>query len=355
MIDLLPQINEWFARGNEIAVATVIRVVGSAPRPVGARMIVSSEGQMAGSVSGGCVETAVYEEMRDVLAGGPPRKLHFGITEDMIWDVGLACGGTIDVFVQKLDPALITSLVEQIKLGEPVALAVTVSGNRESGIGESGLITRDGVVFGLDESRSTHHAQEMLKARAARGEVHEIEPGLEVYVEPFLPPPALIIVGGVHVAIPLTRFAKELGFYVTVVDPRAKFANRERFPEADEVLLEWPDEAFAHLYVDDSTYVVLLTHDPKIDEPTLAAALKTEAAYIGAIGSRGTHAARFERMARWDVTPEDLERVYAPIGLDLGGQKPEETALSIIAEVVAVKNGRSGASLRETKGPISKG
>jgi xanthine dehydrogenase accessory factor len=354
MIDLLPQIEDWFAAGHQIAVATVIRVAGSAPRPVGARMIISSEGQMAGSVSGGCVETTVYEEMMDVLDGGPPRKLHFGITEDMIWDVGLACGGTIDVFAQKLDPVLVEALVDRVEQGEPVALAVMVAGDQGADVGESGLIAREGVVLGFDDARVTQHAQEMLAARAERGSIYEVEPGLEVYIEPFLPPPGLVIVGGVHVAIPLTRFAKELGFHVTVVDPRAKFANRERFPEADEVLLEWPDEAFEHLLVDDATYVVLLTHDPKIDEPTLAAALKTEAAYIGAIGSRGTHAARFERMAAWGVTRKQLERVYAPIGLDLGGRTPEETALSIIAEVVAVKNGRSGASLRAGTGPIGK-
>ncbi len=165
----------------------------------------------------------------------------------------------------------------------------------------------------------------------------------------------LLLVGGVHVAIPLARFAKDLGFCVIVVDPRAKFANRERFPEADEVWVEWPDEALAHLTVDDSTYIVLLTHDPKIDEPALAAALKTEAAYIGAIGSHKTHAGRFERMARWGVTAQELERIYAPIGLDLGGHTPEETALSIIAEVVAVKNGRQGGSLRGTSGPIGAG
>jgi xanthine dehydrogenase accessory factor len=184
--------------------------------------------------------------------------------------------------------------------------------------------------------------------------VFEIAPGVEVFVEPFLPPPVLLIVGGVHVAIPLCRFAKELGFCVIVVDPRAKFANRERFPEADGVLLEWPDEAFGHLDVDDATYVVLLTHDPKIDEPTLAEALQTEAAYVGAIGSRNTHAARFERMQKWGVTPEQLERVYAPIGLDLGGNSPAETALSIISEVVAVKNKRSGGSLRGGTGRIGK-
>ncbi len=357
MIDLLPQIDEWFAQGEEIAVATVIRVIGSAPRPVGARMIVSSEGRMAGSVSGGCVETTVYEEMMDVLEGGAPRLLHFGITDDMIWDVGLACGGTIDVFVQKLDPELLASLVEHVERDEPVALTTVVAGGVEGGgleVGDSSLVTRDGLAPDSEVLGVTQIAQEMLATRAERGAVHEVDPGVEVYVEPFLPKAMLIIVGGVHVAIPLTRFAKELGFGVIVVDPRAKFANRERFPEADEVLLEWPDEAFSHLEIDDATYVVLLTHDPKIDEPTLAAALKTEAAYIGAIGSRGTHAARFERMQKWGVTPEELKRVYAPIGLDLGGRTPEETALSVIGEVVAVKNGRSGTSLRETKKPIGR-
>ena len=363
MIDLLPQIEEWTARGEKIAVATVVRVVGSAPRPVGARLIVSSAGRMAGSVSGGCVETAVYEEAMDVLAGGPPRLLHFGITEDMIWDVGLACGGTIHVLVQPLDPGLITALEEQVQRKEPVVLATVVSGKvggEESGVGSTALIAEDGSLLWpaspIPGTRSLLSlSREMLARRTARAAIHEIEPGVEMFVEPFLPAPVLLIVGGVHVAIPLTRFAKELGFYVVVVDPRARFANRERFPRADEVLVEWPDEAFAHLEVDRSTYVVLLTHDPKIDEPTLAAALKTGAAYIGAIGSRGTHAARFERMQKWGVTPEELMRVYAPIGLDLGGRKPGETALSIMAEVVAVKNERSGASLRDTSGPIGHG
>jgi xanthine dehydrogenase accessory factor len=357
MIDLVPQIKDWFAAGEEVAVATVIRVIGSAPRPVGARMITSSAGRMAGSVSGGCVETTVYEEMREVLGGGASRKLHFGITEDMIWDVGLACGGTIDVFVQKLDPALVEALVEHTERRDPVALATVVAGQGQAGrwtTGDSALIAPDGPVIGFDAPLITQHAQEMLATRAERGTVYQVEPGFDVFVEPFLPPAVMIVVGGVHIAIPLTLFAKELGFYVIVVDPRAKFANRERFPNVDEILLEWPDEAFEHLHVDDATYVVLLTHDPKIDEPTLAAALKTKAAYIGAIGSRGTHAARFERMATWGVTREQLDRVYAPIGLDLGGHTPEETALSIIAEVVAVKNGRGGASLRAGTGPIGK-
>jgi xanthine dehydrogenase accessory factor len=362
MIDLLPQIKKWFSAGEDVAVATVVRVVGSAPRPVGARMIVSSAGRMAGSVSGGCVETTVYEEMMDVLAGTPPHLLHFGITEDMIWDVGLACGGTIDVFVQKLDPALVAAFGELLASGKAFALATIMSVEPESGNSGSGtstLVTADGPLTRPDrprivdhELRITNYAQQLLATRAERGVLYEVAPDAMAFVEPFLPPPVLLVIGGVHVAIPLVRFARELGFYVVVVDPRAKFANRDRFPEADEVRLEWPDEAFEHLRVDGATYVVLLTHDPKIDEPTLAAALKTEAAYIGAIGSRGTHAARFERMSKWGVIPEQLRRVYAPIGLDLGGRTPAETALSIIAEVVAVKNGRSGASLRAANGPI---
>lgn len=349
MIELLPQMEEWWARGEEIAIATVIRVFGSAPRPVGAQMIVSSGGRMAGSVSGGCVETTLFEEMIDLLEGGPPRTVRFGITEDMIWDVGLACGGTIDVLVQRLDRELVSALASRVQQRIPTVLATVVAGE---GLGRSTLITVEGPVWGESDERTVALAQQVLAAHPQTGAVHELEPGTEVYIEPFLPLPVLVIIGGVHVAIPLTRFAKELGFRVLVADPRAKFANRERFPEADEILVEWPDEALAHLEVNESTYLVLLTHDPKIDEPALAAALKTPARYIGAIGSRKTHVDRFERMAKWGVTAEELQRVYAPIGLDLGGRTPEETALSIIAEVVAVKNGRRGASLRDVEGPI---
>jgi xanthine dehydrogenase accessory factor len=358
MQDLLPQIEAWLAAGERVAVATVVRVAGSAPRPVGARMIVSSSGRMAGSVSGGCVETSVYGELMDVLAGGPPRLLHYGITEDMIWDVGLACGGTIDVFVQPLDPALVSAFRDHLDRQDPVAWVTALSPQpspqpalAEAG-GTTALVTREAVALGMVDPRAVAVARQMLAGRES-GAVQLLEGGIELFIEPFLLPPVLLLVGGVHVAIPLARFAKELGFRVVVIDPRRKFANPERFPQADEIWVEWPDEALAHLRVDDATYLVLLTHDPKIDEPTLAAALKTDARYIGAIGSRKTHADRFERMARWGVTAQELRRVYAPIGLDLGGRTPAETALSIMAEVVAVKNGRQGGSLRGTGNPIA--
>jgi xanthine dehydrogenase accessory factor len=298
---------------------------------------------MAGSVSGGCVETTVYEEMMDILGGGPPRRLTYGITDDMIWDVGLACGGTIELLAHKLDPGLVVPFREQVPHQEPAALALRVSGES---LGQGALVSPHQVLWGGEEPEVLSLTRKMITARAEQGAIHSMPSGDEVFLETFLPAPVLLIVGGVHVAIPLTRFAKELGFRVVVVDPRAKFANRERFPQADEILQEWPDEALSHLAVDNATFVVLLTHDPKIDEPTLVAALKTEAAYIGAIGSRKTHAERFERMARHGVSPEQLGRVYGPIGLDLGGRSPAETALCIIAEVVAVKNGRTGGSLR---------
>ena len=350
MKHLLPLIEGWQAQGEQVAVATVIRVAGSAPRPVGARMVVSSAGRMAGSVSGGCVETTVYGEMMDLLAGGPPRVLRFGITDDMIWDVGLACGGTIDVLVQTLEPALVAAFKLAVERGQAVGLATIVKGS--AAVGETALVGTAGWILGPDDPHIVTAMQQRLAERQEVGIVQAIDDQTEVFFEPFLPPPALYIMGAVHVAIPLTRLAKELGFRVVVIDPRSKFANRERFLQADEILVEWPDEALAHLPVDGATYIVLLTHDPKIDEPALAAALKTGAAYIGAIGSRKTHADRFERMAKWGVTAEDLRRVCAPVGLDLGGCTPEETALSIIAEVVAVKNGRPGGSLCRGNGPI---
>lgn len=332
--------------------ATVIRVIGSAPRPAGACMIVSASGRMAGSVSGGCVETTVYEELMDILGGGPPRTLRFGITDEMIWDVGLACGGTIDVHMQLLDPDLVQALQDRSERREPCVLAIPLTG--ELPLNMPVLVTAGGVAYGAGDGLILSSARQMLDARDDRGRVEVLAPGREVFFEPYLPPPLLILIGGVHVAIPLCRFATDLGFRVIVVDPRAKFANRDRFPDADNVLVLWPDEALEHLAVDADTYLVVLTHDPKVDEPALAAALKTDAAYIGAIGSRKTHAERFERLAKWDITAEQLERVYAPIGLDLGGISPEETALSIIAEVVAVKNGRSGGSLRWGSGRIGR-
>jgi xanthine dehydrogenase accessory factor len=346
---ILSQVEDWQAQGEEVAQATVVRIIGSAPRPLGARMVVSSGGSMAGSVSGGCVEGAVYEEALKVIKSGQPRLVRYGISDDMAWDVGLACGGTIEVFVERLDPQFCRELKQQIEREEPFALVTVVKAEKD--VGAKFPVFPGGDAPEAADGRVIGDAQELLSRRASEIRTYS-DPELEVFIESFLPPVTLVIVGGVHVGIPLVRFARELGLRTIVVDPRAKFANRERFPEADQVINEWPDEALSRLKIGRSSAIVLLTHDPKIDEPALASALETGAFYIGAIGSRKTQAERLERMAKLGVDAERLRRVYAPIGLDIGGGSAEEIALSIIAEVVAVKNGRPGASLRQGRGPI---
>lgn len=346
----MPVIERWLDAGLDVAVATVVRVTGSAPRPVGAKMIVAADGQMAGSVSGGCVETAVFEELRDILRGASPRTVRFGISDEMSWDVGLACGGTIDVLLQSLAPGIVRALVACLQEGEPTAVATEI-GETEGSV-SSALVTASGIQAGRLGEPAVDLVRQVLEAGRGEARIRTTETGSEVFVDAYWPPPVLVLIGGVHVAIPLSRLAREFGFYVVVADPRGKFADTARFPQAHEVLVEWPDQALERLGVAKSTYVVVLTHDPKIDEPALATALRSEATYVGAIGSRKTHRERYERMARLGVSREQLGRVYAPIGLDLGGRTAEETALSIMAEIIAVKNGRGGGSLRDGQGPI---
>jgi xanthine dehydrogenase accessory factor len=270
----------------------------------------------------------------------------------------LACGGEIDVLVEALDPALCAALREEGGRDQPCALATVIE--PEEARGQKALLAANGsLLYAVGLSPSSKMIW-VVQAAAERGQAETVplaDPTVELFIEPFLPPPTLVVIGGVHVAVPLVRFAKELGFRVVVADPRAHFARPERFPQADQILVEWPDEALEHLPLGSNTYVAILTHDPKIDEPALSSLLgplgeATPVRYLGAIGSRQTHTARFERLARLGVGAERLEEVYAPIGLDLGGRTPAEIALSIMAEIVAVKNGRGGGSLRQSSGPI---
>ncbi len=339
MHEIIQQIRDWQAAGEQVAVATVIRVVGSAPRPVGARLLVSSSGAFAGSVSGGCVEGAVIQQAGEVMRDGKPRTLHFGITEEMSWEVGLACGGTIDVLVQAAVPQIWDSLAASLARGESCVL-LTVLDDEET-MGQQAIVT------GSTLPADWPFPQALAAAQAAlAGQISGADQVCDrVLIEPLTPPSHLIIFGGVHAAVPLTQMAKVLGFRVTVADPRARFANRDRFPEADQILVQWPDQALAQLPVDGRSAIVILTHDPKIDEPALTAALMTDAFYVGAIGSRKTHVERLERLADQGVTAKEQERVYSPIGLDIGGRSPEELALSILAEMVAVRNGRGAGFL----------
>ena len=318
MREVLDELNQWIDSREEIAIATVIETWGSSPRPLGSKMLVTRSGKMAGSVSNGCIEGAVFEEAQKVLKTGKSEIAAFGVADDVAFDVGLACGGHIEVFVQPLTPAH-RQVAGMLNRGE----AATLTTN---------LITGETEVM-----RGTPDGSELARRNG------------DLFVEPLRRPAHLVIIGAIHIAIPLHRLAKLMGYRVTVVDARAKFANKERFPDADEVVVAWPDEAMSKITVDGSTYVVILTHDPKFDIPALRSVLKTSAAYIGAIGSRKTNQNRFDALRKEGSTEEELARVHGPIGLDLGGRGAEETALGILAEITAVRFGGSGVSMRTAR------
>jgi xanthine dehydrogenase accessory factor len=316
MREILGELNAWTEAGEDIALATVVETWGSSPRPLGSKMAVTRSGKMAGSVSNGCIEGAVFEEAQKILKSRAPRVAAFGVTDDVAFEVGLACGGHIEVFVQPLGPVH-RRLMKKLERDEPATLRTDLI------TGEAELV--DGAPSGAELARRDG----------------------DLFVEPFRRPAHLIIIGAIHIAIPLHRLAKTMGYRVTVVDARAKFATKERFPEADELIVAWPDEAMARLTVDNSTYVVILTHDPKFDLPALRSVLTKDAGYIGAIGSRKTNQNRFDALRAEGFTEAQLARVHGPIGLDLGGRGAEETALGILAEITAVRFGGSGAFKRD--------
>ena len=318
MREILGELIEWTKAGEEIALATVVETWGSSPRPLGSKMVVTRSGKMAGSVSNGCIEGAVFEEAQRVLKSGAPKVAAFGVADDVAFEVGLACGGHIEVFVQPLGPVH-QQLIAMLQRDVPATL-------------RTNLVTGEA---------------DLVKGAPAGSELARRDG--DVFVEPFRRPAHLIIVGAIHIAIPLHRLAKLMGYRVTIVDARAKFATRERFPEADELIIAWPDEAMARLEIDNSSYVVILTHDPKFDLPALRSVLGKDVGYIGAIGSRKTNQNRFDAL-RAEGFPEDhIARVHGPIGLDLGGRGAEETALGILAEITATRFGGTGAGMREVR------
>ena len=318
MREVIEELNQWVGAGEDVALATVVETWGSSPRPLGSKMVVTRSGKMAGSVSNGCIEGAVFEEAQKVLKSGQPKVAAYGVADDVAFEVGLACGGHIEVFLQPLT-RVHQRLMAMLDRNEPATLRTNlVTGEAELTAGApagSELAHRDG----------------------------------DWFVEPFRRPAHLVIVGAIHIAIPLHRLAKLMGYRVTVVDARAKFATKERFPEADELIVSWPDEAMAKLTLDNSTYVVILTHDPKFDLPALRSVLGKEVGYIGAIGSRKTNLNRFDALRAEGFTEEQISRVHGPVGLDLGGRGAEETALGILAEITAVRFGGTGAFMREAR------
>jgi xanthine dehydrogenase accessory factor len=316
--EVLAELEQWTRAGEEIALATVVETWGSSPRPLGSKMVVTRSGKMAGSVSNGCIEGAVFEEAQKVLQTKRPKVAAFGVADDVAFEVGLACGGHIEVFVQPL-----THTHEQL---------IAMLERNEAATLRTNLVTGE-----VDLSSGAPAGSELARREG------------DWFIEPLRRPAHLVIVGAIHIAIPLHRLAKLMGYRVTVVDARAKFATRMRFPEADELMVSWPDEALAKLTLDNSAYVVILTHDPKFDLPALRSVLGKDVGYIGAIGSRKTNQNRFEALRAEGFTEEQLSRVHGPVGLDLGGRGAEETALGILAEITAVRFGGSGAFMREAR------
>jgi xanthine dehydrogenase accessory factor len=331
MEEILREVEEWLASGESVAVATVVGVHRSAPRPPGAKMAFSSSGQMAGAVSGGCVEGAVVEAAQEVIDGGPPRLLHFGIADEDAWDVGLPCGGEIDVWVERYEHG---PFAEAAKAGERAAQVTRLTD------GAKLFVHADGAVSGtLDAGRDEAEELMWLERSELRG---------DLFVDVVFPAPRLFVFGAVDFAAALCTAARFTGWRPYVIDPRGFFARPDRFPTAEEVIAAWPDEAVAKLGgIDRATWIAILTHDPKLDDAALSLALRSEAAYIGAMGSRRANEKRTERLLEAGFTEDDLARVAQPIGLDVGGISAEETAISIVGEMVAVRHGRRGGRLGE--------
>lgn len=345
MQEVLSEIEAWKARGDRIAVAMVIDVQRSAPRPPGAKMAVNSRGEIAGSVSGGCVEGAVAEIADGILKGDPPQLVHFGIADSDAWDVGLPCGGEIDVWIEAYEPGRFEDIA---RAGGRAAEVTALEG---AAPGAKLLLEADGARSGslgspeLDDE-AARMADELLWAETSerRG---------SLFVDVVGPPPRLMVFGAVDIAASLCSVARVCGWRPYVIDPRARFATPDRFPDAEEVIASWPEEAVARLGgVDPATSIVVLTHDPKLDDAALQLALGSPARFIGAMGSRRAQAKRRERLVELGFGDSELERISAPVGLDLGGIAREETALSIMAEVVASRHGRDGGRLAERKGRI---
>jgi xanthine dehydrogenase accessory factor len=342
---VLTELERWVTRGDKVALATVVDVRRSAPRPPGAKMAVNEHGEIAGAVSGGCVEGTVVEIADGVIRGAPPQLEHFGIADADAWNVGLPCGGEIDVWIQAYE----SGRFEELARSGGRAAEVTVLEGAHAGT--KLLVEADGARSGslgapeLDDE-AVRVASELLWAERSerRG---------TLFYDVVAPTPRLIIFGAVDIAASLCTLARGAGWRSYVVDPRSRFADPARFPDAEEVIAGWPEDAFARLGgIDRATQIVVLTHDPKLDDAALQIALRSEARFVGAMGSRRAQASRRERLLGAGLTDEELARLSAPLGLDLGGVTGEETALSILAEVVAARHGHDGGRLAQASGRI---
>jgi xanthine dehydrogenase accessory factor len=363
MKELLDTLTTWRGEGIDAGRAVVVRTFGSAPRPEGAVLLYASDGRIAGSVSGGCVEGAAAEEVERARSSGNARVIRYGISDEQAWDVGLACGGTIDVLVEPaVPPSAVRAAMASLGAGGSGAAVVTPLpvdappadfGPHEPGVGAPPeptlLVHDDGRLEGTlgDASLDAQLTQAAIDA-LKRGLSRTVELGdRSLFIEVYPVRPRLVIIGAVEVARSLVRLARELGFETVVIDGRAAFATPERFPDVDRLVVGWPDEIADEIGLGPNDAVAVLTHDVKFDEPAIVEALRRGCRYVGAVGSRKTQADRRARLLEVGVSESELAQLRGPVGLDLGGRNPAETALAILAEIVAERYGGSGVPMRD--------
>jgi xanthine dehydrogenase accessory factor len=366
MTDALPRSQDvalrWLDEGRRVIAATLIETLGSAPLDPGAEMLVDDTGRIEGSVTGGCVEGALVDEAAQVLGGGPPRTVSYGITDEQAIGVGLMCGGTVELLVAEITEThrdALSAVRDAIADGCPAALATVLDGD---GAGAKLAVLEDRAIGSLDGPELLTHSvvrdargfldegMSAVRRYGAGGEVLGFE--LRVHLQAFAAPPVMIIVGAIDFSAALARQAVEIGYRVTICDARPAFARNPRFAEHAEVVVDWPDHLLAGRALGPRDAVLVFTHDPKFDEPALITALASGAGYIGALGSRRTHAARVERLRAAGITDAELDRIHAPCGLDIGARTPAETAISVLAEILAVRSHRPGGRLADADGPI---
>jgi xanthine dehydrogenase accessory factor len=359
MREVLPELMAWWREGRPVGMATVVATWSSAPRQPGATMLVGPDGTAVGSVSGGCVEAAVYELGTEVVESGSPQLVRYGVSDDDAFAVGLTCGGIIELFVERVDPPSypqLAQLEEAIDNAEPVAVATIIRG-REDQIGKRLIVWPDRRDGSLGSARLDDAATDDARGMLAVGHTGELRYGLDgerlgeglsLFVASFAPRPRMLVFGAIDFAAAVARIGNFLGYRVTVCDARPVFATPKRFPGV-EVVVDWPHRYFAGELeagrVDARTAVCVLTHDPKFDVPLLQVVLGSEVGYIGAMGSRRTHEDRLKRLREEGVEEDLLQRLRSPIGLDLGARTPEETAVSIAAEIIAERWGGQGRPL----------
>jgi xanthine dehydrogenase accessory factor len=352
----------WLDEGRRVVAATLTETLGSTPLEAGAEMLVDDTGRLEGSVTGGCVEGALVEEAARVFAGARARTVTYGITDEQAVDVGLMCGGTVELFVHELTAAhhdALSAVRDAVAKGRPVALATVLDGE---GAGAKLAVLVDRAIGSLDGPELLTHSvvrdargfldegMSAVRRYSARGEVLGSE--LRVHLQAFAASPVMVIFGAIDFSAALARAAVEIGYRVTICDARSAFAQTPRFAEHADVVVDWPDRHLAGRTLGPRDAVLIFTHDPKFDEPALIAALSGRAGYIGALGSRRTHASRLGRLRAAGVTDTELARIHAPCGLDIGARTPAETAISILAEILAARSDRPGGQLADADGPI---